>query len=182
MGGCLATRCPRYEVPSFDRFVGEANEESQRAADLLMDWPEIWAVVTDFGVVEEAFAVGQPLISRDAAEAEARLRAQELEKYNGTASRDAPERREGCTTLEEFLASGETWAILYAPLTPATFGLLCQMDRGSENDFENAVVELQRNHAWRLTMTAALALRGVPGIVRRRIFAFAFSTRALGRL
>ena len=40
-----------YEVASFDLFVGEATltEGSQRAAARLLGWPEIWAVVVEFG-------------------------------------------------------------------------------------------------------------------------------------
>ena len=81
--------------------------------------------------------------------------------------------------MEDLIASGEPWVILYGPLTPTAFGVLCQQDRSAEDNFESAVIELQERHAWRLITTASLALRGMPHLVQRRVFAFAFSARAL---
>ena len=163
-----------YEVPCLEPFVGSADcSERQQAAATLRGWPEIWALVIDFGIAEVAFAVGRPHISRSAAEAAARREVQIIEESHGIAPR-------GTTTVDEYLANGEPWAILYAPLTPVAFSVLCQTDRSSEQSFERAVVELQRIHAWSLTITAALGLRRMPLLVRSRIFAFAFSARALG--
>ena len=163
-----------YEVHCLEPFVGPVQcGESQRVAAELRDWPDIWALILDFGLAEVAFAVGRPQISRSAAEAAARREVCDIEASHGIAPR-------GATTVHEYIANGEPWAILYAPLTPVAFGILCQTDRSSEQSFETAVVELQRNHAWRLTITAALGLRTMPPLVRSRIFAFAFSAKALG--
>ena len=117
--------------------------------------------------------MGWPQISRSAAEAAAGREVRDIEASHGIAPR-------GATTVEEYMANGEPWAILYAPLTPVAFSVLCQTDKSSEQSFERAVVELQRTHAWRLTITAAVGLRRMPPLVRSRIFAFAFSARALG--
>ena len=83
-----------YEVPSLDRFVGPADcEESQRAAGELRDWPQVWAVVVDFGIAEVAFAASKPQVSRSAAETAARLAMQEMG--------DGVPRAEDCGTLED---------------------------------------------------------------------------------
>ena len=97
-----------------------------------------------------------------------------MEEFHGLVPREIGD----CTTVEDLLARGEPWAVLYAPLSPSAFGVLSQMDRSSEENFETAVLELQREHAWKLTITAALALTGLPHLVQRRIFAFAFTARA----
>ena len=161
-----------YEVPSLDRFVGQADcEESRRAAGELRDWPQVWAVVVDFGIAEVAFAASKPQISRSAAETAARRAMQEMG--------DGVPRAEDCGTVEDYLARGEPWAVLYAPLSPTAFGVLSQAERHSEADFGSAVLELQRDQAWGLTTTTALALRRLPHTVQLRIFAFAFTSRAL---
>ena len=127
----------------------------------------------DFGIPDVAFSICRPQVTRGAAEATARREAQEMGGVSST-----PENMEARWTVEDFLR-GEPWAVLYAPLSKAAFGVLCQMDRSSEDDFETGVLELQRGYAWELIATAALATRCFPHIVQRRIFAFAFTARAL---
>ena len=139
----------------------------------------MWAVVVDFGIAEVAFAVGEPHVSREAAEVAARREVQEMEQFHSPALEDIPQGVEDRTSVEQFLARGEPWAILYAPLTPTAFGVLSQMDRNSEDDFETAVLELQRDYAWELVRAAALALRRIPHLVQRRVFALAFTVCAL---
>ena len=60
----------------------------------------------DFGITEVAFAVGEPQVSREAAEAAARREVQEMEEFH-LAPGVTPERREECTSVEEFLSRGE---------------------------------------------------------------------------
>lgn len=167
------------EVPSFHGLVGDALLEED--AHGLRDWPDVWAVVMDFGTSEVAFAVGPPHASRAAAERAARCEVKELEEYK----RQAYEEQEiagDCSTVEEFLALGEPWAILYGPLTPKTFPVFCEMGRNSEEDFESDVLRLQDALAWELTRETALAMRHLPQAVQRCVFAFAFTTRALGHM
>ena len=106
------------------------------------------------------------------------LNIREMEEFH-LAPGVTPERREECTSVEEFLSRGEPWVILYAPLTPSAFGVLSKKDRSLDDDFERAVIDLQQGYAWKLVLTAALALRGLPSLVQRRICAFAFTARAL---
>jgi hypothetical protein len=170
-----------YEVASFSPFVGEValSEDSQRAAARLHDWPEIWAVVVDFGVPDVTFAVGGPLATRASAERAARRELIELEEFSGTHSNDIPEGAQDCSTIEEFLTIGGSWAVLYGPLNRSSFGVFCETDRNSEEEFESDVISLQSTWAWELTRTSALALRSLPCLIQRRILAFAFSARAL---
>lgn len=150
-----------YEVASFDPFVGEAplTEGSQRAAARLRDWPEIWAVVVEFGFPDVSFAVGGPLTTRASAERAARRELIELEAFSST--------------------FGRPWAVLYGPLNQTSFGVFCDTDRSSEEDFGSTVIRLQSAWAWELTRTSALALRCLPCLVQRRVSAFAFTARAL---
>ena len=150
-----------YEVASFDPFVGEAplTEGSQRAAARLRDWPEIWAVVVEFGFPDVSFAVGGPLTTRASAESAARRELIELEAFSST--------------------FGRPWAVLYGPLNQTSFGVFCDTDRSSEEDFGSTVIRLQSAWAWELTRTSALALRCLPCLVQRRVLAFAFTARAL---
>ena len=173
------------EVPALEPFVGlpdPACEVSQQVANRLRDWPPIWAIIVDFGIAEVAFAIGRPQFTRALAERAARREVAELEESNGLDPNDIPESTRECTTVEQFLAVGEPWVVLYGPLSPSSFAVLCQLDRSSEDDLEAAVLTLQSERAWELTRTAALALRRhqrLPHLVQRRIFAFAFTARAL---
>ncbi len=69
--------------------------------------------------------------------------------------------------------------MLYGPLNQTSFGVFCETDRNSEEDFESTVIRLQSTWAWELTRTSALALRCLPCLVQRRILAFALTARAL---
>ena len=69
--------------------------------------------------------------------------------------------------------------MLYGPLNQTSLGMFCEADRNSEEDFESAVLSLQRAWAWELTRTSVLALRSLPRLIQRRILAFAFTARAL---
>ena len=169
-----------YEVAILDTYVGTSDSEaSQRASRRLKNWPVIWAVVIDFGITEVAFAVGSPHVSREAAETAAWVEVQEQAEFHGLAPSDGSHRTDDCSTVEELIARGEPWVILYGPLSPTAFGVLCQQDRSSDENFENTVIELQQAHAWKLTITTALAMRELPSLLRRRIFAYAFSALAL---
>jgi hypothetical protein len=165
-----------YEVVSFNPYVGElaASDDSQRVAARLHDWPEIWAVVVDFGVPDVSFSVGEPLATRASAERAARREPIDLEAFSGANSS-----AQDCLTIEALLNIGRPWAVLYGPLNQTSFGVFCDTDRNSEEDFEATVIRLQSTWAWDLIRTSALALRCLPCIVQRRILAFAFTARAL---
>jgi hypothetical protein len=169
------------EVASFDPFVGEValSEASQRAAARLRDWPEIWAVVVDFGVPAVTFAVGGPQATRASAEHAARRESIELEEFSGIHPDELPESAQDRSTIEELITHGGSWAVLYGPLNQTSLGMFCEADRSSEEDFESAVLSLQRAWAWELTRTSVLALRSLPCLIQRRILAFAFTARAL---
>ena len=168
-----------YEVASFDPFVGEVvlSEASQRAAARLRDWPEIWAVVVDFGVPAVTFAVGGPQATRASAEHAARRESIELEEFSGIHPDELPESAQDRSTIEELITHGGSWAVLYGPLNQTSLGMFCEADRNSEEDFDSAVLSLQRVWAWELTRV--LALRSLPCLIQRRILAFAFTARAL---
>ena len=108
-----------------------------------------WAVVIDFGIAEVAFAVGSPCVSRDTAKAAARDEVQKQAEFHGRVPAEDQNQRGGCSTVEDLIASGEPWVILYGPLTPTAFGVLCQQDRSAEDNFESVVIDLQERHAWR---------------------------------
>ena len=173
-----------YELASFDALIGRASPgaNQQQPECRLRDWPAIWVVVVDFGVADVAFAAGPPHASGEAAALAARRTVTELEERSGQPSTVDPESVQAyATSVEELLALGQPWTVVYAPLTPVAFVTFCETDRSSEGtSFEHQVLRLQTQLAWEYTRSAALAVRSLPHLVQRRIFAFAFSPRALG--
>ena len=157
------------EVSSLDPFVVEpSSEERQAPSKRLRHWPEVWQVVIYYGFPDFTFAVGRPHTSLDAAEQHARHEFAELKLFNEHYPQPAI-----------YDGAEESWCVLFGPLTRAAFEVLCDPDRSTEKDFEALVLNLQAYTAWELTRTAALALKHLPPLVQKTIFAFAFTERAL---